>query len=428
MIESIYSNEGGEENRMNKVPVTFKMPKNIRQVGKSSAHKKVYVEDYVMTYIRQISGEEYQRCKVAVLLGQYVKMDNCRNIFIYGAIEVESIDTSSDIVFTNEAWTNIYESIKKYFVDAEIVGWFIGGPGYLLEEEEKILKTHIDNFAGQDKTLLTYDNLEKEETFLIYENNRLCKQEGYYIYYERNEEMQTYMIDHKRTNSEEVTYDDRVSREIRTIIQKKKPEVNEEDTKSVSKLMYAAGTLMAVIVLVVAAAMLDNYGQMRSMKETINNLSQNILNIESSEQPADKVIPTTSNVSEGSLNVEYVPGNVEPLEEATKEEQKGKENQKEDQKEDQKKDQHDKKAEKKDDTEKPKENNTQSEKVTAAPKANEAKETKAEVKYYTVQYGDTLAGISYKLYNSGTYAAKIKQLNNIENGDLIYEGQKLIVP
>ena len=58
-------------------------------------------------------------------------------------------------------------------------------------------KVHIDNFAGQDKTLLTFDNVEKEEVFHFYENGSLCPHEGYYIYYEKNEEMQNYMIEHK---------------------------------------------------------------------------------------------------------------------------------------------------------------------------------------------------------------------------------------
>ena len=51
-----------------------------------------------------------------------------------------------------------------------------------------------------------------------------------------------------------------------------------------------------------------------------------------------------------------------------------------------------------------------------------------DVKIYTVQSGDTLADISYKLYNTYTKVKEIMQLNNIKNQDLIYVGQKLIVP
>ncbi len=59
MIETVYSNESGDTGRTNKAPNSFKMPKNIRQVGKSNAIKKIYVEDYVMTFIKQLGGGRF---------------------------------------------------------------------------------------------------------------------------------------------------------------------------------------------------------------------------------------------------------------------------------------------------------------------------------------------------------------------------------
>jgi LysM repeat protein len=423
VIETIYSNENGEANPANRVQASFKMPKNVRQVGRSNASKKIYVEDYVMTYIKQLAGGDYSKCKIAVLVGQCIKLDNCRNIFISGAVEVNDVDVSNEIAFSNDVWTGIYEDIKKYFVETEIVGWFIGGPGYLLEDQDRILKAHVNNFAGQDKTLLTYDNMEKEEVFLNYENNRLCKQEGYYIYYEKNEEMQTYMIDHKNNaQSNEATYDDRISRDIRTVLQNKKPP--EQDNKSFTRLMYAAGTLLAVIILVVGAAMLDNYDQMKSMQETLNYLSRNMEEVQSiftedkSSPTAAEVPPSSdaeesdaSSVDEDSLNIEVVPGDVKPLEE----------------------------IETQNDNEDQDENNSASDEELAEEDSNskedaekqEKKDTEVsqdKVNYYTVETGDTLADISYKLYKTYTKVDQIMELNNIQNQDVIFVGQRLIVP
>lgn len=431
MIESIYSNENGDADRTNRVQTSFKMPKNIRQVGKSSTTKKIYVEDYVMTFIKQLVGSDYSGCKIAVLMGQSVKLDGCRNIFISGAVEVKNIDASNEIVFSNDTWTAIYEDIKKYFVDSEIVGWFIGGPGYLLEEEEKILKAHVDNFAGQDKTLLTYDNMEREEAFLNYENNRLCKLDGYYIYYEKNEEMQNYMIDNRQEESgSEASYDDRVSREIRTVLQNKKPP--EEESKSVTRLMYAAGTLLAIIVLVVGAAMLGNYDQMNSIQSTLNHLAKNLEQVQAnfandenadaadkssadSENVADASDAETTDASEDGLNVEVVPGDVKPIEESNQEGNTDKNDKNEDAASDEEL------------AEQEKDNQPKEQKDTAKDD-DKAGDKKEEVKYYTVKSGDTLADISYKLYKTYTKVDKIKELNNIEDSDLIYAGQKLIVP
>ena len=85
--------------------------------------------------------------------------------------------------------------------------------------------------------------------------------------------MQTYMIESKGKPSEEEQYDDRVSREIRTILQNKKPT---EESKSISRLMYGAGTLLAVIILVVGAAMLSSYDHMKTMQSTLDSLYQNL--------------------------------------------------------------------------------------------------------------------------------------------------------
>lgn len=419
MIETVYSNGNGEMNETNRVQTALKMPKNIRQVGKTNSAKKIYVEDYVMTFIKQLAGEDFSKCKVAVLVGQYVKQENSRCIFIQGALEIENLDVVNEIVFTNDIWTSIYESIKKYFTDMEIVGWFIGGPGYQLEDMDRIRKAHIDNFAGQDKTLLIYDNMEKEEAFLLYDSNRLVKQEGYYIYYEKNEDMQNYMIEHNKTDRVEEEYEDRVSKEIRTVIQNKKPPVPVE-SKSVNRLMYAAGTLLAVIILLVGAAMLNNYDQMKNMQQVLDSLSRNLQQGEtgsvdrSSGQKAGNTdgniigIDSSEEDSDGQLDVNVIPGDLQPIEDENK--SSSGEELVED-KEDQTKE------------DKASESNTKN-----TSQKDNSKESAKEVKYYTVVSGDSLAGIAYKLYNSANYISIIKELNNIEDENMIYIGQKLIVP
>lgn len=430
MIETVYSNDGQDSVKNGKGSASFKMPKNIRQIGKGNTQKKIYVEDYVMTFIKQLTSGEYSGCKLAVLVGQCIRLDNCRNIFISGAVEVKDIDTEAGIFFNNDIWNSIYDDIKKYFADVEIVGWFIGGPGYLLDDEDKLLKVHIDNFAGQDKILITYDSIEKEEGFYSYENSRLTKLDGYYIYYEKNEEMQSYMIERKQEHSGEASYDDKVSRDIRTVLQNKKPE--QEDNRSVSRLMYAAGTLLAVIILVVGAAMLNNYDQMKSMKNTMESLSRNmdeimgVFNSSGLQTPitnkdnsadtssSDNKNQTAENMqNDESLDVEVLPGNVKPKHSDEPDKQAVNETE-------------DKPV--REDTASADKNDKSSDKAEATDAIGDNVTEVKEVKYYTVQSGDTLADISYKLYKTYSKVKTIMKLNNITNQDLIYAGQKLIVP
>ena len=67
-------------------------------------------------------------------------------------------------------------------------------------------------------------------------------------------------------------------------------------------------------------------------------------------------------------------------------------------------------------------------KPTKKPKAQPASDQEGDTSYYEVAAGDTLAGISYKLYNSPDYIEEIMRLNNIDDENYIFVGQKLIVP
>lgn len=423
---------------------SFKLPKNIRQIGYVGDNKRtIYVEDYVMTFVKQLAQKDQTNLKVAVLLGHYLRTEDGKNLFIKGAIEMKGEDLEKRTIFSDEGWTSIYENIKKYFSDDEIVGWSLIGPEFLIDSGEKVRKLHIDNFQGPDKILLKIDSLEKEESFYIFENNQLIKQKGYYIYYEKNEEMQNYMVENKEVVSEETDFVDHTTKKIRAVIQEKK---ETKDDKNVSKLMYAATTLMAIIVLVIAATMLKNYEQMHDMEAAIKTLSASLAGqdetnsavnndkqAESEEinesQVSDTETESNSDDQNDVVEVETVPGNVTPTEEVN-----AKEESKDSESKDNTKSSIDvaaketESADKKataEETQKP----SETQKVTET-KATEKEEVEAsaEVKYYTVKPGDSLAGICYKLYGSVDYLEKIKKLNDIEDENKIIIGQKLIIP
>lgn len=463
-MDNSYSKDGNINSQPEPVKsVPAKMPKNLRQVGSiGSRNKVIYVEDYVMTYIKQLSDKEHSGCKVAVLMGYYVRTEDGKNIFIKGALEMEDTDFSNGITLSDEGWTSIYENIKKYFSDVEIVGWSVIGPGFFIESEEKIRKVHMNNFQGHDKVLLKIDSLEKEEAFYINENNQLVRQTGYYIYYEKNEEMQNYMVDNKETPGEEKNYTDHTTRKIRNVIQEKK-EV--KDDRSVIRLLYAASTLLAIIVLVIAATMLDNYDKMRNMETALNTISQSLQltadgtntetdgrvkenqdntqvldnDIKDAEQSVNEDSSGDTKTSgdladqdngkdsqtpeddQEAINVETVKGNIEPSDETkVSADDKGG-----DSKADNDSDSNTGKT----DTVKTDEPKTDSLSEEDPEKTKkDATPASAPVKYYIVRAGDSLAAISFELYHTFSYMDEIKELNEIEDENKIYEGQKLIVP
>ena len=169
----------------------LKLPKNIRQVGKPGEKIKIYVEDYVITYINQIARESADQQRLAVLLGRLGKNKEDTVAFIDGAVEAKNVVVQEDqVVFTSEIWTQIYDEIGQYFHNTEIVGWFLTRPGKSLGINDQITKIHVDNFPGVDKALFIVDPLDNDEAFYIYDQGNLVRQDGYYIYYDRNEDMQ----------------------------------------------------------------------------------------------------------------------------------------------------------------------------------------------------------------------------------------------
>ena len=55
---------------------TVQLPNNIRQVGTPGEKIKIYIEDYVMTYLNQMTGEKPALQKAALLLGEKVKKES----------------------------------------------------------------------------------------------------------------------------------------------------------------------------------------------------------------------------------------------------------------------------------------------------------------------------------------------------------------
>ena len=130
MIETIQNNQKNL-NGNRKINNVVKLPKNIRQVGPVDGDKRIYIEDYVMTYMKQIAMKAYGSYHVAILLGNVQEVEGVNNVFISGAVEVEDILFEDEKVFGNDNWAKIYEDIKKYFNNEEIVGWYITRPGLM---------------------------------------------------------------------------------------------------------------------------------------------------------------------------------------------------------------------------------------------------------------------------------------------------------
>lgn len=424
----------------------IRMPKNVRQIGHiSETNSIVYVEDYVMTYMRQMLNTECMACKVAILLGYYVTSEENKKIFIKGAVELRNTDFALGTTFTNEDWTSIYEHIKEYFADLEIVGWAMIGSDLYIERDEKNRRIQRDNFPGMDIVMLKLDIIEKEEAFYFLVNNQFVKQTGYYIYYEKNEDMQNYMVDCKKDIlPEEKIYIDKTTPKIRNVIKEKKEKKEEQ---SVIPLLYSASTILAIIVLVIAATMLHNYDQIRNLEVAVNSMSENISQVakNSTQEVVDTgiIVEDTSTLtnqeqkdavgeSNGTdpqkaeterIDVETVSANLDVKEENTEQEQQEQSQPEQSQEESDQLLETDLVQNKEETTEEDTE-----QKAEESSETEETEEVSSEMKYYVVKSGDSLVGICLKLYGSANNMSIIMDMNGVTDENKIFAGQELRIP
>lgn len=287
MIEVIYKEEKQEAKGNEGV---FRIPRNIRQIGLADENYRIYVEDYVYTFLNKQAEKSQEKAgHVAVLMGETKWSKGVSYLFVRGALTVEDMEASAEhIDFTEEIWEGIYEEKAKYFPDYEIVGWFFAGSQASGELPDVFTRAHLKHFGGE-KVLMLMDVSEREEAFFRYENDHMTKQRGYYIFYEKNLQMQTYMIEKNQGVQVDVPDEaaDKAVRTFRKIIQEKKEEKSQEAEGKTSVFSYAATACLALAVLTVGVNFYRGYNEI-PQSETGLQQSQ-----ETSAKPETSVKPET---------------------------------------------------------------------------------------------------------------------------------------
>lgn len=246
MIEIVYK-ENKEQANGNEG--YFHLPKNIRQVGDTNGRERIYLEDYVGTFLKKYFSAPEGRA--AMLFGEFKWADGISYFFIRSAAAVHTMEPAPDhLVFDDAVWTEVHDVMEKYFKNQQILGWALSLPGYGEDLNEQIIRTHLNHFGGNDKTLFRVNGQEKEETFYTYEGGTLRSTGGFYIYYEKNEPMQSYLIDQNQNRSIEngENVPDRAVSDFRKMIEEKSGEEPEHDHRK--PILYAMTACAAAALLV----------------------------------------------------------------------------------------------------------------------------------------------------------------------------------
>ena len=181
----------------------FEFPTNVKQIGDIGEGMRIYIEDYVYSYLQQYSEYADFEERLALLIGRYMIIDGEKVLFISGAVQgTETVFENGIHTFTEESWESGYKEIKKYFNGLDVVGWMHSQPGFGITQNEAYFDYHRENFANEYSCLFVIDPKEKLTTFYTWADdmNSIVDTSGYFIYFDKNNGMHEYMLNNKIIN------------------------------------------------------------------------------------------------------------------------------------------------------------------------------------------------------------------------------------
>ena len=378
------------------------IPKNVRQIGNVSDSPKIYVEDYVDTFFLQLSekSEKEKQPEGAFLIGEMQKQDNEEYIYIYGAIKIKELKKEGgEYLINDKIWKCGCEECSQYFEEGEIIGWFVTEHDLQLAPGSVNVKLHKKLFPKKNTVLVMKDSTNQEDVFFVHKLGDLIEIGGHYTYYEKNPCMQNYMIASRKKNGAVQTenVEDTAAQSFRSLVRERGGQKRERRTGS---LMYGISTCLVLVLIVMGVSMMNNFSKMKSLQNKINVVA------EGEKQTSSPDVKETSGAAATVEKNQEAAATVEKNQEAADTEKESKEITEENEGEEQTEDK-----------------NTESVPVSGTAVAADENDD-----IYVVEKGDTLAIISKKMYGDVSHVDAISRMNGLQNGNLIYIGQKLILP
>ena len=301
-----------------------KLPKNTRQIGERDQSVRLYLEDYVNTYLKRLFPKGGQDLRVGVLLGTSEEHDGVPYLFVDGALEMEDVaEQGEKVELTESAWKKVYQDMDRLFPKRSVLGWFLcGAPGAALSPLN-YWKQHGQYFAGKNQLMYLNSGLEGEEAVYITSEDGFYKLRGYHIYYERNQMMQDYMIMRKDVRRVETGTGEPVVRDFRQRMEENKSQITSR--RGSIRVLGSLCSALAMVVLAGGVVMVNNYDKMQKMESVLTSVLpegiswQNSLSaVENSQKKGGSLRNSQTGQMSGTENggdnllVEHASGGVNP--------------------------------------------------------------------------------------------------------------------
>ena len=408
------------------------LPRNVRQIGNVSDSPKIYVEDYVDTFFAQLCEKCEKSGKGpmgAFLVGDIQTGTDEEYVYIYGAIQMHDLKMSgNEYVIDEDTWKHAYEDCKQYFEEGEMLGWFVAHPGVPLIPETSTVRLHKKSFPKKNTVFIMKDPVEKDETYYVHKMNDLMEIGGHYTYYEKNPCMQNYMISSRKKNGAfpTETVEARAAKDFRNMVRKRGEGRKGRKTGSV---MYAVSACLVLVLIIMGVSMINSFDRMKSVQNTLDTLAGTSDKVETQETSGAVTAVTEEQDGEGQAGDVQASGadtaldadNGEDADSGNGELSGGDDTGSSINASGSDSDTSSS-AYVSENTDTAGGGGEGSSQILAAPGENGSDGV------YIVEEGDTLAIISRKMYGDVTHVDAICKMNGITDGNLIYVGQKLLLP
>ncbi len=399
------------------------LPKNVTQIGEISGNCKIYVEDYVISYIKQLAQAASDKTLAVAIYGIRKEEMGVDYLFVYGSAQLDYL--SRECRHLSQAQLQeIDRNRKKYFGEYSFLGY----------------------------GLLTG---EIPDGFYIYEQG-ICRYTGGYArFYEKNDVMLAFMLDNRLMQASPEVVDISKYETVRNRQEERKKQTYEEEefrqreaapvqVNDMAGFQYRfAKTAMGAVlgmaaVLGVAVAVQEQKGGSVLWNE-ITAVASGILG-GSAEETEEAVAAMAEGqvdklVIEERLNQVLLEENMQPEQESLAESSVEEESlETESIAEDitdyePESDSSEPVAEVSEESTAEQETTATVVNVDAESLAEEQIQTQdQQVASYTVMPGDTLIGISTRLYGTEARVQEICKLNRIGNPDDIKVGTEILLP
>jgi len=182
----------------------FTLPSNIKQIGSIGSGLRIYMEDYVCTFLHQYATAGGYEERIAYLVGRNMLIDGQSFLFISGAIYgMYAEKVEGYMRFSHKSAEYAETMLEEHFPGLEIVGWMQSQPSYGTYLNQHYGSYHLRQFTKPYQVLFVTDPLERANAFYaanpraITPADRLKDLGGYFVYYEKNINMHEYMLTNK---------------------------------------------------------------------------------------------------------------------------------------------------------------------------------------------------------------------------------------